>query len=231
MLDVTESWLCASITAMRRRVVHRLADAAPRSLLVRRGGATDPRVALTFDDGPDELTPRYLDVLDRLDVRATFFVVGESCLRHPGHLREIVARGHEVASHGHTHRVFPSLSARDLAGELALVEREIPPSEGRRPLLRPPRGSLSPQSLLRCAAAGYTTVLWSVDSDDCRTEAVDEIVRRASEAGPGDIVLLHEGQPWTLEALPPIVASVRAAARKLATVSELLSGESARHVD
>lgn len=212
----------AWVASMRRRVVHALADAAPRSLLVRRGSRTDERVALTFDDGPDELTPRYLDMLDRLGVRATFFVLGESCLRYPAHLRDIVARGHEVASHGHTHRVFPSLSAEDLAGELARVRQAISPSERRHPLVRPPRGAVSPQSLLRCAAAGYTTVLWSLDSDDCRTRSVATIVQRVAAAGPGEIVLLHEGQKWTLDALSPMVASVRAAGREPVTVGEIL---------
>jgi peptidoglycan/xylan/chitin deacetylase (PgdA/CDA1 family) len=209
------------VRALRRRAVHLLADAMPRSMLVRCGSRTRSRVALTFDDGPDEMTPRYLELLDRLDVRATFFVLGESCLRFPEHLRDIVACGHEIASHGHTHRTFPSLSARALASELARVQQAIPPSEQRR-LLRPPRGALSPRSLLLCAAAGYTTVLWSLDSDDCRTTSVDAIVSRVAASEPGEIVLLHEGQEWTLEALVPIVRSLRAASLELVTVGELL---------
>jgi peptidoglycan/xylan/chitin deacetylase (PgdA/CDA1 family) len=213
---------------LRRRVLHGLADVAPRSLIVRRGAKKDARVSLTFDDGPDELTPRYLDMLDQLGVRATFFVLGRACLRHPAHLRDIVARGHEVASHGHTHRVFPSLSADELAEELGRARQAIPPrARGR--LVRPPRGAVSPRSLLRCAAAGYTTVLWSLDSDDCRTRSVDTVVQRVSAARPGDIVLLHEGQTWTLDALAPMVASLRAAGRELVTVGEILGR--ANHVE
>lgn len=181
-----------------------------------------PRVALTFDDGPDEMTPRYLDALDRLAVRATFFLIGQSCARYPSGVRDIVARGHEVASHGHTHKTFPSLSGRELAAELASVQALIPPSERRRALLRPPRGAVSPWSLLRCAAAGYTTVLWSLDSDDCRTKSSDEVVSRASGAEAGEIVLLHEGQDWTIDALPRIVGSLRDRGLELVTVGEML---------
>ena len=202
--------------------MHAVADLAPRDVLVRHGARSSRRVALTFDDGPDELTPRYLDLLDRLAVRATFFLIGESCARSPRAVHEIVARGHEVASHGHTHKTFPSLSARELSAELARVQELIPPSERRRPLVRPPRGSVSPASLLRCAAAGYTTVLWSLDSDDCRTTSSEEVARRVAGAGPGEIVLLHEGQTWTLEALPAIVASLRGAGLELVTVGEML---------
>ena len=199
-----------------------MADLAPRHVLVRHGSRKSRRVALTFDDGPDALTPRYLDLLDRLAVRATFFLIGESCARSPGTVREIVARGHEVASHGHTHTIFPSLSARELTGELSRVQELIPPSERRRPLVRPPRGVVSPASLLRCAMAGYTTVLWSLDSDDCRTKSAAEVARRASGAAPGEIVLLHEGQEWTLDALPAIVASLTGAGLELVTVGEML---------
>lgn len=198
------------------------ADLAPRELLVRHGSRNVPRVALTFDDGPDALTPRYLDLLDALAVRATFFLIGTACERSPEAVRDIVARGHEVASHGHTHKTFPSLSASALSAELSRVQELLPPSERRRPLLRPPRGAVTPVSLLRCAAAGYTTVLWSLDSDDCRTESAGEVAARAASAKSGEIILLHEGQEWTLEALPAVVTSLRGAGLELVTVGEML---------
>lgn len=198
------------------------ADLAPRELLVRHGSRKVPRVALTFDDGPDALTPRYLDLLDALAVRATFFLIGTACERSPEAVRDIVARGHEVASHGHTHKTFPSLPASALSAELSRVQELLPPSERRRPLLRPPRGAVTPVSLLRCAAAGYTTVLWSLDSDDCRTESAGEVAARAASAKSGEIILLHEGQEWTLEALPAVVTSLRGAGLELVTVGEML---------
>src|SRR5271165_6895030 len=80
----------------------------PTSVLFARGsqGQARKRVALTFDDGPDALTPLYLDVLARLGVRATFFVIGENVAREPGLLRAIELRGHAVAAHGWTHQAF-----------------------------------------------------------------------------------------------------------------------------
>jgi peptidoglycan-N-acetylglucosamine deacetylase len=222
IVEETSETCRQAIASLRRRVLHAAVDGAPRSLLFRRGTRKSARVALTFDDGPDELTPRYLDLLDRLGVRATFFMLGASCLRWPAHLREVVARGHEVASHGHTHRAFPALSAKELAGELASAQAALPPAGRPRPFLRPPRGALSPRSFLQCAAAGYTTVLWSLDSDDCRTESSDTIAARVGGARAGEIVLLHEGQEWTLDALPKAVASLRASGFELVTVGDLL---------
>lgn len=89
----------------------------------RRCGA--PRhVALTFDDGPDPVsTPRFLDALDGLGARATFFVLGDAVVRHPGVVRETVRRGHEVAVHGWSHdRPWLPAPARDVRALRRAVE-------------------------------------------------------------------------------------------------------------
>lgn len=210
------------MTTLRGRIGKTVADLLPATVVVRRGSARSRRVALTFDDGPDHLTHEYLDLLDRLEVRATFFLMGSACVERPGEVRAIVSRGHEVAAHGFTHRPFPSLSREALLEELRQCALALPPSEQRRPIVRPPRGATTPRSLLRCAAAGYRTVLWSLDSDDCRTESVDTIVARVVTSEPGEIVLLHEGQSWTLAALPRIVEGLRARGLEPTTVGELI---------
>ena len=89
--------------------------------------------------------------------------------------------------------------------------------------MRPPRGRLSPSAFLATARAGFTTVLWSHDSDDCRTDAADAVVKRVVDrAENGDIVLLHEEQRWTLDAIAPLAAGLRQAGFELVTVSALL---------
>src|SRR6185312_1764327 len=85
------------------------------------------------------------------------------------------ARGHELGGHGFTHTVFPSLDAAALKSELERTDALLPLAAGARKLVRPPRGATSPLSLLRCARAGYLTVLWSRDSDDCRTDRADQV--------------------------------------------------------
>ena len=83
--------------------------------------------------------------------------------------------------------------------------------------------SADPALLIACAQAGFTTVLWSHDSDDCRTESADDIVRGVSGADMpgGSIVLLHEGQSWTLDALPAILHGLKEAGHELVTVGKL----------
>jgi peptidoglycan/xylan/chitin deacetylase (PgdA/CDA1 family) len=74
-----------------------------------------------------------------------------------------------------------------------------------------------------CASAGFTLVLWSRDSGDWCTEKACDVVRAFDEKlEPGSIVLLHEGQKWTLEALPEILATLERQGHELCTVGELL---------
>jgi peptidoglycan-N-acetylglucosamine deacetylase len=207
---------------MRAGLLHAAAAWMPRSVMVTRGPGRRRAVALTFDDGPDDRTRDYLDLFDRLRMRATFFVVGEACRARPHVLAEMIARGHEVAGHGFSHRVFPSLTRQELWRELNDVQASLPPAKQKR--VRPPRGAISPRSLALCALAGFQTVRWSLDSDDCRTRNPAELIARVSPSRvrPGEIVLLHEGQSWTLEAMSAIVDGLRSAGYEILTVSELL---------
>ena len=214
----------AARAGLRSRIKKRVAEVIPRAVLVRRGAGSARRVALTFDDGPDQMTDAYLDVLDRFGARATFFVVGEACVARRDALLRMVARGHEVAGHGFTHDPFTRMTADGLRGELRRTAALLPPIAAGRPLVRPPTGATSLRSLALTARAGYTTVLWSRDSDDCRTMSADLVAARLAPAAltPGDIVLLHEGQTWTLAALPRILEGLAAAGWHAVTVSEIL---------
>lgn len=220
----------SALARLRSRVMRAaVGTTLPQSVLIARGSHARPdgvkRVALTFDDGPDEMTPQYLALLDRLGVRCTFFLIGKNAELLPSMVNEIVAAGHEVAGHGFSHRSFPSLTVQELVDELIHTSDALPPSAGARPLVRPPFGQVSFASLVRVAIAGYTTVLWSFDSDDCRTYDAKDVEARLdpSNVGSGEIVLMHEGQAWTLAALPAIVGRLRDAGYELVTVGDLVS--------
>jgi peptidoglycan-N-acetylglucosamine deacetylase len=195
----------------------------PTGVLALRGAGGGRRVALTFDDGPDPLTREYLDALDRHGARATFFVLGRFGAARADDLRDMERRGHEVAGHGFSHKRFTRMSGAELRAELARTAALLPAGSGQA-LVRPPHGSTSASSLVRCARAGYRTVLWSVDSEDSRARTAAEVVERLApeRLRPGDIILLHEGQTWTLEALPAVLDRLRAAGYACTTVSEVL---------
>lgn len=220
-----------TLKAKGRHSAKLLAEAIlPPEMVVWRGkhgrrGRTGPgRVALTFDDGPTPLTREYLAVLERLGARATFFVIGALCAEHPELVREIAARGHELAGHGYTHRRFTELTSQELSDELERTRVLLPRGSGERALVRPPHGSVSLSSMLTCARRGFTTVLWSFNSEDWCQKDASLIEETFSERTPqaGEIVLLHEGQSWTMNALPRIVHALQKAGHELCTVGELL---------
>ncbi len=198
----------------------------PSRVLVARGARTQRRVALTFDDGPDEMTPSYLALLKRLDVRATFFVIGDNARKHPKLIRAYVEHGHEVLSHGMTHTPFPRLSHDALLAELRETQALLPPPSRVPTLVRPPQGAKTLKSLYQVAAAGFTSALWSLDSDDCRTTDPAEVSNRVvTMARGGDVILLHEFQQWTLDALTSAVAGLRMRSLVPVTMSDLLRSE------
>src|SRR5262245_46714053 len=171
-----------ALCAAGRRGARSLVEAVvPPSMIVWRGpvSRSEPRkrIALTFDDGPSELTPHYLAALKAASARATFFVVGAEIQKRPEMLRAIVRAGHELGGHGYTHRAFPSLSRAELRDELVRTAAFLPDARGGRLLSRPPYGLVSIGSVLTSSSAGFTTALWSFDSEDWHRDRPDDLVR------------------------------------------------------
>jgi peptidoglycan-N-acetylglucosamine deacetylase len=175
-------------------------------------------VALTFDDGPDpDATPAVLDALDRLEVRATFFLVGEQLLVHHELGRAVADAGHAVALHGFRHVEHDELDdpREDLLRGLDAIES----ATGARPrLYRPPYGRFSEASFAACRELELEPVYWSawgMDWEALPAERIAELAVRDVEAGA--IVLLHDSARYaprpsaepTVTALEPIVAAVR----------------------
>ncbi|MBA3391839.1 MAG: polysaccharide deacetylase family protein [Deltaproteobacteria bacterium] len=192
---------------------------------LRRGPTTTKRVALTFDDGPDDYTERYLDVLDDLGVPATFFLIGEYATARPELVREYLRRGHQVANHGYDHTRFTKLGRRALLDQLAKTEDALGGQLSGRPWVRPPHGSVDATSLVSLLASGYTIALWSVDACDYDDHDTASIVERCSppNVDSGDVLLLHEGQQWTLDALPRIVTALHASGYECVTMHDLFA--------
>lgn len=161
--------------------------------------------ALTFDDGPHEVyTAKILDLLARHEVKASFFLVGESAVRAPELVRRIVRDGHCVASHTYSHRELPSLTGVQLRHELTAGRRVLSELTGvDTNLVRPPRGRISASALLRMRHWGYRLVHWSKTYSDYLQDGSARLVQRIRTIGlsPGDIALLHDNNAHTLAAL------------------------------
>ncbi len=176
---------------------------------------------LTFDDGPDpEFTPLLLDALDRAAAKATFFVVGERVAGSEALLREIEARGHEVALHGMTHRRHDGLDEEQARAELTAGLVAIEGASVARPRrYRPPFGATSPTLARACDELGLELAYWSAwgqDWDPIPADRIAALVERDLE--PGAVILLHDSALYaeredarpTVEAIPRIAAAAGA---------------------
>lgn len=185
------------------------------------GVGSPHHVALTFDDGPDPAsTPAFIRELDRLQVHATFFLLGRMLARHPHLGADLVAAGHEVALHGWDHRVLLSRGQAATRDDLVRAHQEITGRCGTAPMFyRPPYGVLTWPALRTARDLGMTPVLWSAWGRDWRRIATAESVLDdvSRDLGGGGTVLLHDSDctsspgSWrtTLRALPRMVGHIR----------------------
>ncbi|HWG73908.1 MAG TPA: polysaccharide deacetylase family protein [Acidimicrobiales bacterium] len=153
-------------------------------------------VALTFDDGPDPAsTPAFLETLDALGWRATFFLLGEAVQRSPGLAAEIAARGHEIGVHGYSHTSHIRRPWTWTSRDVARARDVIQATTGTEPeWFRPPYGALSGSSLVAARRAALRTVLWTTWGRDWRSDATAASVAATVTATwrPGATVLLHD---------------------------------------
>lgn len=181
-------------------------------------------VALTIDDGPHPLiTPLMLDILRRRGVRATFFVVGQKVEQFPALALMTLEAGHELANHAYSNRRMSDLSGEEAWAEIAACDRAVERITGERMRwFRPPGGRCSPAGLRAVASLGHAAAFWSRNTGDWRKPPARLIVRNATqELQAGDIILMHQGDICSVEALPEIIDRIRAMGLEPTTLSEL----------
>lgn len=154
------------------------------------------KLALTFDDGPDPVsTPLILDELDRLGIKATFFLLGAMAEAFPYTAKEVVARGHEIALHGQWHRNHLLRSARTISYDMERALETVSAATGIRPVyFRPPYGVLTRPTLLTSHRLSLTPVLWGAWGRDWRSGATPTSVLNdlRKDIYPGATLLLHD---------------------------------------
>jgi len=208
-------------------------------------GTDVPAAALTFDDGPDpDFTPQILDVLERYEVEGTFFALGYNAARHPKLLREVVAAGHEIGSHGNRHLNLAETNPQETRNEIE-VGTKIVEEQAEVPVrvFRPAYGRIDEASLRLLALRGNDMVVWSVDRGKLTWRDPRQIASHVLESlEPGGIIGLHDGigrgtfnrgsegaarlhrrRAVEIEALPRLLEGARARGIRLTSVSKLMA--------
>lgn len=181
-----------------------------------------PAVALTFDDGPNSrYTPQVLDILYENQVPATFFLVGEKFSGNELLIEEIAASGHEIGNHTFSHPDLTALSTQQIQQEIRQTEEELKKiiPDYTIKYVRPPYGRYNETVE---DAIHLPLILWTVDSGDWENPNAEEIYTSVvSNIQDGDIIVFHDDNAETVEALERIIVELKSRGYQFVTVSQM----------
>lgn len=217
-----------SVVRAKARAVwlHVMSQVHPESVVFK--GPSDKKiVALTFDDGPDEVvTPKVLDILKRFKIKATFFFLGKRIEEFPGVVRRAHREGHLVMNHSWSHPRLSEVTNDQFVDEIKKTEASLNHLIGPRNLfMRPPYGDMNKPIFKRLKSLGYKIIMWSLDTADWRAKNSDEISDKVlKEIHPGAIVLMHSqgDKMLTADSLPSMIKGLRAKGYRFVTMNEML---------
>jgi peptidoglycan/xylan/chitin deacetylase (PgdA/CDA1 family) len=175
-----------------------------------------------------------LDLLDRYDVRATFFCIGEKAARYPELCRDIVRRGHTIENHSQHHRhYFAMMNRSGFLRELEAAQATLTAITGRPPLFfRAPAGLRNPFLDPVLTKLDLRLASWSARGFDTQVNDAARVSRRLlHDLRPGAILLLHDGNaartsagtPVILDVLPTVLTAAKTAGLRFVTLTAALS--------
>lgn len=169
-------------------------------------------VALTFDDGPTEFTPQFLDLLKENNIKATFFCIGKQIEKHPETFQRIIAEGHTVGNHTLSHSNNTGfLSTSKMIEEIEKCD-EVMLKVGniKTNLYRPPFGVTNPNIAKAIRKTHKKSIGWNVRSLDTITEDEKKIYRKITKGlKKGSIILLHDTSEKTYRVLADLLVFLK----------------------
>jgi peptidoglycan-N-acetylglucosamine deacetylase len=224
--DMLQPGIAGGLACSSMMICAAYATFAPRAALwtpvIWRGDVGGPaRVAITFDDGPSpDTTPRVLDCLGEMQVRAAFFVIGANAARYPALVRRIDKEGHVIGNHTFDHHHLGLLRRTAYwKDQLRRTDDVIEAETGRRPrYVRPPMGFKTPFQGSAVHLGSQHLITWTRRALDGIPTTSEQILHRLGRrTRAGDIILLHDGaEPHrgrnstaTVRAIRPLVEALR----------------------
>lgn len=169
------------------------------------------KIAITFDcawnaDDIDSI----IETLEKYNCKATFFVVGDWLERFPDSVKKLSDNGHEIANHSYAHGHFNSMTKEQMMEDMQICDDKIEEITGVKPtLFRAPYGEYNDLLIKTCRETGREYIQWSIDSLDWQNITEEEIYNRCiRKTKNGDILLLHNGTPYTAKVLPRILETL-----------------------
>lgn len=189
----------------------------------------EKNVYLTFDNGYEAgYTEDILDLLNKEEVPATFFVTGHYVRSEPDLVKRMAEEGHIIGNHSNHHPDFTKLSKQGLEEELTLLDQAVEMITGQEKLqyLRPPKGTFNEQSIQWANELGYIHVFWSLAFVDWHTDekkgwqsAYQQVMEQIH---PGAIILLHTVSEDNADALAYFIADLRKQGYTFKSIDDLV---------
>ena len=177
-------------------------------------------IALTFDDGPNYNTSKILEILNKYNVRATFFVLGSKINHNEKIIKTMDEYGMEIGNHTYSHKLMTSMSNLDIIKEVEYTSDLIYNIVGKYPnLVRPSYGSFNKKIK---ESINMPIIIWNIDTLDWKSHNSKKIVSRVmNKVSDGDIILMHDIYSATVRAVDILVPKLISEGYQLVSVSEL----------
>jgi polysaccharide deacetylase family sporulation protein PdaB len=186
---------------------------------------TEKKIAITFDASwGEDKTDEILEVLDKWNVKATFFVVGAWIDQHPDKLKTIHEKGHEIGNHSNRHPILTTISKEEIIKDIATTDAKIMSLIGQgTTLYRCPSGEYNDLVIEAVENTNHYCIQWDVDSIDWKEEGAEiEYNRIMKNTKPGSILLFHNNAKHTPKNLPRIIENLKAQGYDFVKTSELI---------
>ena len=177
-------------------------------------------IALTFDDGPNYNTSKIIDVLNKYDIKATFFVLGSRAINNKDILKKMVDSGMEIGNHTYNHLLLTKYDENKIRSEIEDTSEVIYSATKKRPkLLRPSYGSVNNKIK---KVANMPIIIWDIDTLDWKYHNSKRITSRVvNKVRDGDIILMHDIYSASLNALSNIIPILQDNGYEFVTIDEL----------